>query len=461
MSNLEVAVLSRREMSRKSKLRPHHLMKYVATYPITRIDVLTECILRAQVKQESFQPKWMEVAKPKTWKEVNSRIALVSVNDPIALYQMMEHMSIVAKYFDALIIGGQLVSLVPNLVRKYFPEANLFIGESEGQLGTIIRRTMDGTRGETFVANPPNIAVNYAIPDRDPNVNWWIHSMELGRGCKYGCDFCGITRNMRRIRIRDPDQVIEELDMLRKTTPRVLFVDPNLSIYPPEYLDRIFSFIEKKGMRWLGEGSSKELSEQPEIWDLMSRTCIAMLQGIEDTHLAELRGNKTSNSLVEPKNGTIILNTAIFGHPGQTPEDAENLIRLFTENRLTGSFHMFAPYPGTKAFADAFVNGRITEKDLIRYDRRFPVMRNDTMSPEEMIQLFVRINKEAHPLSASISELIRVVRESPSLQLKLERAAGLIVLRVLASLVIGKKKLIHDYNAVQSEPRVPITEDIL
>ena len=45
--------------------------------------------------------------------------------------------------------------------------------------------------------------------------------------------------NFKRVRTRDPDEAIAELEQLGKV---IAFVDPNLSIYPLEFLERIFMY---------------------------------------------------------------------------------------------------------------------------------------------------------------------------------------------------------------------------
>ena len=153
--------------------------------------------------------------------------------------------------------------------------------------------------------------------------------------------------NFKRVRTRDPDEAIAELEQLGKV---IAFVDPNLSIYPLEFLERIFRYMERTRKIWIGEGSMRELAANPEIWDPMSRTCIGMLTGIESEKIGGNGRKKYEGAFLVQRNGAIVLDSVIIGHPSQTKEATIEMLESLRNGNRTCAFHMLTPYPGTKEY---------------------------------------------------------------------------------------------------------------
>ncbi len=419
-----IAVLIRKKItSGKNPFTPSNIANWI-TYK--GVDI-TERIITTQINSLGFVPHVLELSNGR---EINgalkSQVALVSINDPIALGYLVKNRSIIEKKFKTLVIGGQIPSLIPEKISKMFPSANIFVGECEGSIQSIIITAMAGKKGEIYRAPFVNLETDYVIPDPSYKPSTLMYSTELGRGCKYGCGFCGMPDNTR-VRIRNPLQIIEELNRVKS---RLLFVDPNLSVYPLEYLETIFSYLEKKRKFWVGEGSSKELIKHPEIWDLMSRTCVGFLTGFEDPKLIELKGNKNGTKVLEQKNGVMVLNSSIIGHPKQDEESLLEMARIFRENNLTGTFQIYAPYPGTPDFKRLKESNALLEDNFFRYNRKIPVV-DTPMGPKKTMELFRKVNKNAQTISGTLKEIIRVIKDTRhSFKLMLLRIASIVGIRI-------------------------------
>ncbi|MFA5049748.1 MAG: hypothetical protein WC501_01950 [Candidatus Micrarchaeia archaeon] len=418
----QIAVLIRKKITQENILTPSTIAKWI-TY--RGVDI-TDRIITTQIRKCDFEPKVYELSSKRDLKGAdNSQAALISINDPIALGYLVTNIEMIRAKFKTLIIGGQIPSLIPQKISKMFPYANIFVGECEGSILRIINDAIDGKTGQIYTAPIVDLKNEYIIPDATYKPSGIMYSAELGRGCTHGCSFCGMPPSSKKVRIRNPEQVIEELD---RVGTRILFVDPNISLYPPEYLEKIFGYLEKKGKFWTGEGSSKELIENPGIWDLMSRTCIGFLTGYEDPKLVELRGKKNGFGVLEQMNGAFVLNSAIIGHPKQDENSLLEMAKVFRENNLTGVFHMYAPYPGTRDFETLKKSGSILENNFFRYNRHDVVV-NTEMGIKKTREIFRTVNRTAQTITGTLKEILRMIKNSSSFKLAFIRIASVIGIR--------------------------------
>ena len=133
----------------------------------------------------------------------------------------------------------------------------------------------------------------------------------------------------------------------------------------------------------------------------------------------------------------------IIGHPEQREEDVKYNLEVFRRENLTGAFHLYAPYPGTRAYAEANESGSIIERNFLKYDRRNPIVRNEHMDSRRVTELFIRINKQAHTFFGTMKEIWRIIKESISLSLIVNRLMYLGIIRWGAH-KIGKRKIQDD-----------------
>ena len=370
---------------------------------------ISEGILIAAVERAGAgTPSVVDMRHLKEPGKTRGDVALVQVSDPVSMKILLQNRKVLERNYKALVIGGQVPSLTPNAFRKAFPEANIFSGECEESMGMVMADALNGEKGKTYVAAPVDIQKNYIVP---PKRGFSIFKqVELGRGCAYTCGFCSLPGNFRPVRTRDADQVKEELGMYRRSI--IVLVDSNLSTYPSDYLFDIFSFMEKKRIYWGGEGTAKELNgEKKELWKLMSRTNVAMLNGVESIGYGRGWNGKNAGGLLAPQDGNFILSSIIIGLPGQTEKDIEWTLKACRVNNLTCSSHMFTPYPGTRAFADALQNGGFATDDYSLFDRRHAVS-NSSLGLENTLHAFQHFSKNVHTLSGTFKEAARILWET-------------------------------------------------
>ncbi len=130
-------------------------------------------------------------------------------------------------------------------------------------------------------------------------------NVQYSRGCPYDCEFCDITVLYGHVpRTKTGAQVVAELDALYRTGWRshLFFVDDNFignkNKLKKEVLPLIIRWMEEKGHPFtLGTEASLNLSDDPELMDLMARAGFdEVFVGIESPNVESLEEcKKTPN----------------------------------------------------------------------------------------------------------------------------------------------------------------------
>ncbi|MGA9118189.1 MAG: B12-binding domain-containing radical SAM protein [Bacteroidota bacterium] len=122
-------------------------------------------------------------------------------------------------------------------------------------------------------------------------------NVQYSRGCPYDCEFCDITVLYGRVpRTKSGAQVIEEMDALYRSGWRshVFFVDDNFignkGKLKKEVLPQIIRWMEERRHPFtLGTEASLNLSDDPELLDLMARAGFEeVFVGIESPNVESL-----------------------------------------------------------------------------------------------------------------------------------------------------------------------------
>ena len=144
------------------------------------------------------------------------------------------------------------------------------------------------------------------------NKHYLFGSVQFSRGCPFQCEFCDIIVTFgRRPRIKQPAQVIQELEALRAAGLRIGFiVDDNLignkrGIKP--VLEEVARWQEQNGYPIaFATEASLDLCEDPELMELMARCNIhSVFIGIESPNEESLKETKKFQNVRE-KGGTMI-----------------------------------------------------------------------------------------------------------------------------------------------------------
>jgi hypothetical protein len=131
-----------------------------------------------------------------------------------------------------VLIGGPTATLDPERVR---PHCDILVqGEIEEIAGGLFQDLIAGTWKDSYAGTRPDLSKS-PVPRWDlyPNNRALNGTVQTSRGCPFTCDFCEVPWFVgRKQRIKPPDKVIEELDVLYKLGYRSAFIaDDNFTVY--------------------------------------------------------------------------------------------------------------------------------------------------------------------------------------------------------------------------------------
>lgn len=213
-------------------------------------------------------------------------------------------------------------------------------------------------------------------PNRAPEYPYT--RMITTRGCPFGCSFCQVeTISTKRVRARDPEDVINELEFLKRKygIKSIIFDEDNLLLAPKGYAKRLFSLmIERKlNLKWVFQPTLALLND--ELLDLMRDAgCVIMNVAIESGNprvLKQVIGkpikdiNKVPGIIAKIKErGMSCIANFIIGFPGETWDEIRQTIK-FAENCGADYIKIFVAVPlhGTKLFEIASQMGYLEQND--------------------------------------------------------------------------------------------------
>lgn len=288
-------------------------------------------------------------------------------------------------------------------------------GEYEFSLGELLERGPRGTRGIAYRGNDGEVIVNEArdliedldalpFPARDllphdryfdpilPNPFTYVLA---GRGCPYGCSFCGWPQLLtgRKYRHRSVANVMKELREIKRRydLASFLFNDDTFTVDREWVLDLCGEIARSRlGMRWGCYARADEDDE--EILDsLREAGCHILKVGVESGNQAILdRAGKGYRLAAVRRAFPLMLKrhfhvhaTFVLGLPGETPQTIEETIKLARDLApTTAQFSIAVPYPGTEFFRYLEENQYLLTRDWDRYTPLAPVYRYEDLAPD-------------------------------------------------------------------------------
>ena len=257
-------------------------------------------------------------------------------------------------------------------------------------------------------------------------------SIFTGRGCPYQCTFCSYDR---RVRIRSVDNILSEIDEMRKrydigafTIMDELFILNNQRA--TEFCEKLMrknwklkwtacarvNLVDKKLLKLLKKAGCEFLSYGIESGDvtILNR----MKKGITPKQVVKaIRWTKEAG--IEP-GGSFIL-----GMPGENRETIQNTVKLYKEINKYRSyaceFFFATPYPGTELYDEMRSKGRIPdevgyfEKLSVSGDAfNFVVNCTDELSDSELLEIKKDIEADVykdfakkHPFLVSYRKVLK------------------------------------------------------
>ncbi|MEA3364881.1 MAG: PssD/Cps14F family polysaccharide biosynthesis glycosyltransferase [Candidatus Hydrogenedentes bacterium] len=211
-------------------------------------------------------------------------------------------------------------------------------------------------------------------------------SILTSRGCPYNCTFCykGVYGN--RLRMREPEDVVDEWQMLieRYRPHEIAVIDDNFTMWPARAAE-ICELLVKRGLHtvpWSTTNGIRVNTAYPEVLKVMKEAgCYRVYFGIESgvqRVLDALNKRITVDQAREAvanarKAGLEVGAYFMLGNVGETPEDMDTTIDFAMSLDLDIIQYTIAtPYPGTQMYRQIEEDGRFLFKsweDLGSYSR--------------------------------------------------------------------------------------------
>ncbi len=224
----------------------------------------------------------------------------------------------------------------------------------------------------------------------------------ISRGCPYTCSFCQVdTISGRKIRSRDPKDVVDEFEYLKKRygLKSVVFEDDNL-FAKKKYAKAVMQemFDRRLNFKW-SAASFSVWTLDDEMLDLMEKSgCVTVNVAIEsgnDRVLKDIIHKPIKDLAIIPEKiaqlksrGMFVISNFIIGSPGETWEEIRETI-WFAENCHADYVKFFVAVPlyGTEMHQIAEEEGLLgddIDPDNSRPDWRFSRVKSDEWTARDV-----------------------------------------------------------------------------
>jgi len=206
-------------------------------------------------------------------------------------------------------------------------------------------------------------------------------ALQYSRGCPFQCEFCDIIVIYgRKPRVKDPDQLVAELDDMRRAGFHSAFiVDDNFignKKKAKALLEKLIPWMEEHGypLRLTTEASI-DLADDAELLDMMYRANFrSVFIGIETPRLESLsetkkfqnlRGDSLGDKLARIQRAGLDINAGfIVGFDSDDKAIFEDQFRFIQENGITlAMVGMLQAIPKTPLYERLKKDGRLVEED--------------------------------------------------------------------------------------------------
>lgn len=226
------------------------------------------------------------------------------------------------------------------------------------------------------------------------------------RGCPYNCFYCG-SREVwsRKPRFRSPENVVEEIQSLRRKGLKVVDFDDDTFGVNRRYIFELCGALVARcpGLTWSCELHVKLVDEET-LSILKKSGCTWLNVGIESGNNEILKKIRKDFSIEEAlaacelirKYGIGLSAFFMVGFPWETEDTLRDTWRAMKRCRSDAiSYSIFTPYPGTEAFEFCKENGLIdADFDLSLYHHQSPAnCFSMYIPPERFRQLVARIER--------------------------------------------------------------------
>jgi radical SAM superfamily enzyme YgiQ (UPF0313 family) len=246
------------------------------------------------------------------------------------------------------------------------------------------------------------------------------NTIQTTRGCPFDCEFCSVTAFYgRKYRKRPVEQVLTELQVLRKSNSFVFFVDDNI-VADRKYSLPLFEGMKGMGFKWLSHAPIDFAKDTELVKAAGESGCVGMFVGFESLNQASLSAmgkvTNTSQMYIDyarsfRDNGIGILGSFVMGYDGDSPDVFEQTLRFCEDARLEAAiFPILTPYPGTAVRKRLEAEGRITSNDWRDYDMEHVTFKPVGMTAEQLQEGYEQICRSFYSFPSMYRRIFKLHR---------------------------------------------------
>ena len=264
-----------------------------------------------------------------------------------------------------VVMGGIHASMLPEEALEHAD--SVVVGEAEPTWGKVVSDAEAG-RLEPLYQQDGFIDFKRPVSPRryiiDPKRYWSANSVQTSRGCPNDCNFCSVTTfNGRKLRLRDIDNVLAEVESLSRSNlirkKVVPFVDDNIAANPGRAKELFKALIPMKVV-W-GSQASITFANDEELVGLAAESgCRFLFIGLETLSTGSLDEMGKSQNKVEKyadalrllkKNKINVMGAFVFGFDADGESAFSDTLEFAIKNKiLVAQFANLTPYPGTRIY---------------------------------------------------------------------------------------------------------------
>jgi radical SAM superfamily enzyme YgiQ (UPF0313 family) len=329
---------------------------------------------------------------------------------------------IAARYRRAgvpVVMGGHHPSMLPDEALAHADA--VVVGDAEGAWESVVADAAAGRLQRLYRAQPG--AGGEPVYDRGiyrgkryPPISL----VQVGRGCRFACDFCSIHAFYGTYRAqRDPAAVVAELAALPRRR-MVFFVDDNL-YWRRDAFERLMRALIPLRMRWCCQ-ITIDIARDEALLDLMEQAgCALALIGFESLDrdsLVQMRKkwNGVAGSYEEVirrfhARGIMIYGTFVFGYDADTAASFDRAAQFAqAQSFCIANFNPLTPMPGTGLYDRLRDEGRLIRPTWWldpAYQYGDAIFQPRGMSPRELREGPMRARRAFYSWGAIASRALR------------------------------------------------------
>ena len=280
-----------------------------------------------------------------------------------------------------VVLGGIHASLLPNEAIQHAD--SIVIGEADEIWPKVISDFKKNNLQRVYKQSRFPDLKNSPVPRFDlvDQKNYNYFTVQIGRGCPYGCEFCSVHLfNGRQYRTKPIENVLREVETLKRLDSKktFFFVDDNI-LANPEYAKEFFKKLVPLKIKWWCQASINRLQDD-EILDLMQKSgCREVFVGFESISEKSLENiGKTRLNKVDEYNWTIkkvhqhgiaIFGSFMFGSDTDTNEIFNETFNFIQKNNIAfAMLNILVPVPATLIYERFKRENRIINYDWSKYN---------------------------------------------------------------------------------------------